>query len=649
MAIWFSNADTPLPMLPLGNGKLLLWEEGATLYSLRTGYSAPHLFTMAPDFGGVYHEIDTQRLPMGGGSSHRLYYSDEMIGMPTRTLCDLQITDYLLPDRPIFLRRLDGINKLSFRLTIPSYVRKVYHPSYRFGKMRADTLFLTVPAGTAFDNGMATLQERTTALVFCGTLRYDPTDDTVYYGGDLGELYVLACDDPKEMIRDGDELLQAFRSFAEVPFRHPFYGSAFQETSGDADSPVADTVCALLAMQSASGAVVASPREPFAASADLPSLTALFLRVGQTQAARRMLLYWTEQAEKIGFIPALLPCDADAVCPPGQQDAASTASYLLAAARFCRETTPVGRDADQLYRGMRSAFSALMQSFKEGMLPFGTRTQAFEAGLLGGDLLFQGSAEVTALAICAGREFTEYCLENGKRIAKEEKGYSFILAEASDSFESNFAVKGKIWRNAPKLEVRTRRPRFIRGTCTLCRRDGAYPVEDMLELDKYGRYLCRRCFAARRGTPEETDPAKRYASFRATALAALAIDSMVALSELARIASAYRRRLQEPKVTLPLRESDADPLLLLALKTRRDLLAGVLAEDPEAFAALRSEADLPSETTPEAAIDALADAVKKILISEREDGALSALLCDTVPLGARCAAGSTALTVLALT
>ncbi|MBQ8382601.1 MAG: hypothetical protein IJX47_05270 [Clostridia bacterium] len=649
MALWFSNSDTSLPMLPVGNGQLLLWEEGVTLYSLRMGYSAPHLLTMTPDFGGAYHEIDTQRIPTGGGFRHRLYYGDETIGMPTRTLCDLQITDLLSADRPIFLRRLDGINRLSFRLTLPSYVRKVYHPSYRFGKMRADTLFLTVPAGTAFDSGMATLRERTAAVVFCGTLRYDPSDGTVYYGGDLGEMYVLACDDPKEMIRVGDELLQAFCNFAELPFLHPFYGRAFQEASDHAQSSATDAAGDLLAMQSASGAVVASHREPFAASADLPSLTALFLQSGRREAALRMLLYWTEQAERIGFVPALLSCDADAVCPQGQPDAASTASYLLAAARFCRKASPSGREADLLYRGMRSAFSSLMQSFRDGMLPFGTRTQAFDAGLLGRDLLFQGSAEVTAPAIRAGREFTEYCRESGRRTAKEERGYSLILSEAADSFESNFTVKGKLCRNAPKLETRTRRPRFIRGTCTLCQRDGAYPAEDMLELDKYGRYLCRRCFVTRRGEPEETDPAKRYSSFRATAQAALTIDSGAALSELGSIAATYLRRLRDPKAALPLRESDTDPLLLLALRTRRDAMVKLLTEDAPAFEALRRDADLPSETSPEAAFAALSDAVQKILLGEREDGTLPALLCDTVPLGARCAAGATALAALALT
>ena len=93
MALWFSNSAKSPPMIPLGNGKFLLWEEGAAIYSFRGGYSAPHLFSMLPDFKGVYHEIDTARIADSSALFHRLYYSEEMIGITTRSVCDLQITD----------------------------------------------------------------------------------------------------------------------------------------------------------------------------------------------------------------------------------------------------------------------------------------------------------------------------------------------------------------------------------------------------------------------------------------------------------------------------------------------------------------------------------------------------------------------------
>lgn len=653
MTLWQSDGNRSLPMLPLGNGNLLIWEEGASLYSLRAGYSAPHLLTMTPDFGGIYHEIQSTRLPDGRGMRHRLYYSPDVIDLPNRFLCDLQITDQLLQDEPVLIRRFDGLTRLTFRLSIPSYVRAVYHPSYRFGSYRADTLFLTVPAGTAFDSGFATLREQTVALLLVGSLRYDPLDGSVYYGGDLGELYLLAIDDPVALVRTADRLLKALSHYGETPSLHPYYGSSFapvpDEPRSTEVSAISHPLCHLLAMQARSGAVTTSHREPYAAAADLPALCALFLREKQEDAARRMLLCWTAEAEKLGFVPSVLSCNDSAVGQPQQPDAASAAAYLLAAVQYCRTVPLVEKDADLLYRGMRRAFSSLLQSFREGMISFGLRTQAFDAGLLGRELLFQGSAEDTALAIRAAEDFAAYCRERGKRIAKEDKGYLTILNEAERSYDDNFTAKGRICRNAPRLEAYTRRPRFIRSVCTLCQRDGAYPAVDTLELDKYGRYLCRRCFAGRRGQPEVTDPAKRYRSPRATAMAALLVGSPAALAELVWIALPYYRRNRDPNAALPMREADTDPLVLLALQTHRDKLCQLLSGNGTAFAAWLKESDLSPCTAPMEAIDLLIESVRAILPGETDMGMLSALLYDTAPLGARCAAGATAVCALALT
>jgi hypothetical protein len=244
-------------------------------------------------------------------------------------------------------------------------------------------------------------------------------------------------------------------------------------------------------MQSREGAVIASHREPFANAADLPALTELLLEEGRPDAALRMLLFWTAEQR---FISARVRCDGGASAS-GQTDAAATAAYLLAATRYMERANPTGKEEELLFRGMRTALSLLMKDFREGMLPFSTRTAAFDAGMLGRELLFQGSSEVTALGICACKAFFAYCKASGRRAAKEADGYQKTLLEAEANYEKNYSHNGSIARNAPRREALIRRLRFIRGVCTLCQREGAYPFEDTLELDKYGRYLCRRCFA----------------------------------------------------------------------------------------------------------------------------------------------------------
>ena len=651
MAIWFSDNPTPLPILGMGNGTISAWLEGATLYSLRAGYSMPHMCSIAPDFGGAYHELETMKTADGKGFCHRLYYSSTVLGMNTRSMCDLQIHDLQPQGMNVWLRRFEGITSLNWRMSIPSYVRCVFHPSYRFGKYRADTLFLTVPAGTPFENGMATLKEQTAAMIFCGSLRYDPIDHTIRYGGDLAELQFLFYEEDRDLIHTADALIESFSHYGEMPTLHPIYGEALGGRGEEAE-PLSPCL-PILAMQAEEGGVIASQREPYALATDLPVLTEVLLRSNQPESALRMLQYWTAAQERIGFVPSRLLCNAESVCEYGQVDYSATASYLLAATRLFSVKELKDEEGTALFRGMRAAFSALMQGFREGMLPFGPRTVAFDAGILGRELLFQGSAEVTALGIRAATEFLAFCDQTGKRPAKDAKGYRTILAEAAKDYEKNFTYRGKICRNAPRLETLMRRPRFIRGVCTLCQRDGAYPLEDHLELDKYGRYLCRKCFATRRGTAEETDPAKRYPAPRAVLMAALLLGTPAAMEEVPLLALSYAERICDSNALLPMREADTDPLLLLTLQHRREELVAALQKNESLRATLAKKSvglglTLAVED-PAAIVEYLIGQVREILDEESEEHTLSALLYDTAPLGARCAAGATALYLLATT
>lgn len=648
MAMTYSSRGGASELFPMGNGELLVWEEGVSIYSLQNGYSSPHLFSLTPDFGGQYYETNTRRIQSSMSVCHRLYFSDEILGLPNRGLCDVQMIDLLLPDKAVFLRRFEGISGAVFRLRIPPYVRAVYHPSYRFEKMRADALFLTVPAGTAFDRGMVTLQEHTVMLTFSGSLRFDPSDFSLRFEGDQGELCILRADDPKEALRFGEALLREYREYSESPHLHPYFGKILYALSDLSAEPSVDLAAQLLAMQSASGAIVASQREPYAKAESLPALTAYFLQKGSGDRALRMLLYWTALSEQRGFVPSAISCVQDSLCPDKREEPLSAAAYLWATAHFCRQCPPDPRTADALYRGMRMAYSALMQSFREGMLPFGQQMQAFEAGLLGDALVFQGSAEVTALAISAGREFAAYCRENGKRMAKSQQGYSSILQSAEVQFDDRFSFGGSICRNAPRLETLTRRPRFLRGICSACKAEGAYPTEDMLELGRYGQYLCRRCAATRKEQPNAADPAKRYSSPRATAIAALGADSAVAIGELLRLAAEYTKSLQDPDHRLPLREADTDPLVLLAMNRHRDAILAWLTKHPDEWEILLSDAELLASATPQRVFDRLRDAVRTVLRREMGSGMLSHLLCDTEPSGAFGASSDTALALLAL-
>lgn len=644
MAITYSGHSESPTLFPLGNGRLLVWEEGASIYSLQNGYSSPHLCSLSPALGGRYYEVETRHLAAHSAICHRLYFSDEILQLPTRQICDLQMIDLLPREEGIFLRRFEGIAGAEFQLSLPPYVRAVYHPSYKLETLRADLLFLTVPCGVAFQRGMVTLREHTVMLILNGALQYDPMQMTIRFLGDQGELCLVQADDPKEAIRKGELLVKAYRQMGDSLEEHPYFEKIFSALADRSYEQSPDLWAGLGAMQSTDGGVIASLREPYAKAADLPALTACWALQKQTARVERMLLRWSLQVEEKGFVPTAISCSEDVLYPGNREEPLSAAAYLWSTAYFARRYRMDPSTAELLYRGMRRAYSTLMQAFREGMLPFGAEMQAFEAGLLGDSLLFQGSAEVTSLAIAAGDEFAAYCRENSKRTAKSEQGYREILESAKAQMDTHFAHGGKICRNAPRLESLIRRPRFLRGICWVCRKEGAYPVEDQLELGKYGQYLCRRCAARHRTAEIDVDPARRHCSPRSTAAVALGKASPTAIGELLLYAADYCN----PTRPLPLREADTEPLLLLALRTHRDELLATLTQDPHQWKRLCQMADLSADATLQDVLDRLTEAVAHVIRSVCQQGMLPDLLIGTEPSGSPCRAGSTALALWAL-
>lgn len=647
--VWYSEGGAELPLIPLGNGRLLAWEEGAALFSLRMGYSAPHILGLFPEFGDRYHELSVDRLAEQEGAVLRLYYTSQTLETPSRTLCDLQITDVVLRDQPIFLRRFDGLASLSWKLVLPSYVRRVFHAGYRFGKRRADTIFLTVPAGTPMESGLASVREQTVAILLMGELRFDPTDNTLYYGSDLAELAIICCEDPKELVREGDRILSAFMGYAEVSEQSLDWETLTRST---VELSPSERMLQTIRSQTAKDAVIlASHREPYASASDLPALTEVLLQTGEQDTARRMLLRFHTMFAQNEHPTARLLSGEGTVMESGLADYSALAAYLLAVSRYLQNGSPSEKDLALLYRGARRIFILLMQGMRDGMLPFGSSDRAFEAGLMGRELLFQGSAETTALAIAAGKEYLAYCNTVGKRIAREEAGYREILTDAEARFDKNFVFNRKQVRNAPRLEAITRRPRFVRGICVLCQQEGAYPFEEALELDKYGRYLCRRCFATRRNAPEVSDPGKRFVSPRAAALVTLVMENPASLKALANYALSCVIRLDNSKQALPLREGDTDPLVLLALCKKRKALVSLLEEDERTLHSMISDAKQYTDSLPAEAselVDVLIQGVREHLIRLSAEGSLPTLLCDTAAMGGRSAAGATTLCYLAL-
>ncbi len=551
MAIWYSDARGDAPLWSMGGGKWLILGENASLCGVRGGYSAPPLLSLLPQIGG-YYEVDSRQSADGRQAVHRLFYSDPILEAPTRDLCDLHLTDSLSADGAVFTRRITGLSPIRFVLQFPGYVRATYHADYRLPGGRRNLLFLTIPAGTAYENGVVSGTEHTYALILQGDLTYESDPRRLYFEGEFATLSLLPADDPSDFVKRAGELIMA-----DV-------FSADEKT--ETEQPSSPALLALTALQSAAGGILADRRTPYAMVFDLPALTAALLRHERREECTRMLLFWTDAVEHAKSVPGRLLCANDVIAPPAPVDGATAAAYLLAVASYCQRVMPTGKIRARMIRGMRIAARQLYSSLKAGMLTFGTACPAFSRGILPGELLFQGCAEHSALAIAAGRAYLAYDELSAFLNASDRVRVAQMTETVAMSLDANFAGADQYYRNAPRLEALTRRPRFLRWICTNCQSQGAYPAEEWLEADAGGRYLCRRCLADRPKHPPRIDPALRRASVTACASVALLTDSPSACRAVETEALAYMRRTDHPDRLLPMREGEGDLLLILALR-----------------------------------------------------------------------------------
>lgn len=539
---------------PIGNGVLLAYLEGAAIQSLHCGYRTPSILSLSPELSGGYYESTSRRMAKDA-FCHRLCYSPERLRSDEGDRSDLQVTDRMATRGAILLRTLEGDRPFCFRIQLPTYVRGEVIERYTLLHTEADALFCTLPAGMPYEGGETVKEEICLAIYLCGDLHFEADGRTVTFEGGVGHMLFIECSDPTESLNIADALiasLQAGRDPAELDCFAKEGEGARDETH---PAIVEETAAALLAMQAEEGYILGDTWHPYANASALPLLTAALLRLGHREEAERMLDYHAAQIDA------------------SHEQGGESAAFLLAAL-LCLEAEPDVGDPDRdetRCRRMRKAFSHLMQAIGHQVLPFSGDELCFEAGILSRDSIFHGSAIATAMALAAFERYFRYCERIGCKIARESAHYLELYTAAVDGFERHFGGEGLYRLNSPALEERIRRPRFMRGVCPSCSAspDNPFPMIEPLELDRTGRYRCRRCLARANASEEavggKRTPLPTVESIDATAAVALWMPSPFRERALARAERFYRSALEEGRA-LPLRSAACDAMLCAAAK-----------------------------------------------------------------------------------
>lgn len=577
MTVYESGMGHSPDLCPMGNGKMLVYLSGLSLWSLHCGYTAPSFFSLSPDLDGGYYKCDSVRLSDRTVIRHKLWCASDAV-------CDVTVTDRLAVGEALFLRTLTGKTPLRLRLELPGYVRAAAVEDYHLFHTDADALFCDIPVGTPFEHKQVLLEEANLALYLCGDLHFEEGGRVIAFDGGCGHILIVDSRNRMAALKLADGLLARLRSGEDPSECLLFWFEQSSERSRCFEGEkrailtekLGDMVLALTSMQSACGAILSDTWHPYAKASDLPLLTAALLKLDRYDDAKRMICYWAEQiGNECEGISPYLGCEAQTVHFGNRLDGASLAAFLLASVLLVESAqAKADTEADMiLYPKMRKAFTLTAKCAQDGMIPFSGTEDCFDSGILNRDCIFHGSTSATAMAIAAAMRYMAYCERSGHKMARETKRYLALIEEGIVNFDKHFGGDRIYYLNAPELDEKAHKPRFIVGICPKCAGTGAFDAVEGLELDSNGRYRCKRCLSAHRKDEEkrmtEQIGFQSLESLDATASVALWMPEPYSRKALDMAASVYRKAI-DGEIAMPKRSAGTDAMLVLAAQRHSD-------------------------------------------------------------------------------
>lgn len=599
MTIFESNAGLECPLQPMGNGKMLVYHSGISIWSVHCGYTSPSILSLFPDFGGGYYESESQRMSHHSSRQHRIWYTMEgvMNHCPgdNSQECDLLMNDYMAHEEGVGLRVLEGKLPLNWKISLPGYVRDAVVKNYHLINNEAHALFYTVSPGNEAECDSWLKKEINLTLFLFGDLNCSDNGRQICFEGGKGYFLFIDSSNESSSLKIAEKLILQLKK-GVPPGEIPLFKSSEAYWSAELDQAnklgwsaacrissqisglradrlsarLEDAAAALLSMQSDEGFFLTDGWHPYATATDLPLITAALIKLRCFDAAWKMLECWSNvlgsSIDKGAVIPSMLGSHMQCITLGDGSDAGASASYLLAVLLLI-EADGKRLSSERMnyyYRKMRKAFVLTMSGFYDGMLPFLGGEACFENNSISRECYYHGSAIATAIAITAAERYFDFCERSGNKPARESERYKAILQTAREHFNFHFASKELYSITAVQIIEKTRRPRFIRSYCPICSTEVAFQATDRLELDRLGHYRCRRCFNIPIAQ-YELHRSSCFPSIDATAFVAMWMSEPFSQQAITQ-AQAYYRSIVNGQGTLPRRLGTADAMLLAASK-----------------------------------------------------------------------------------
>ncbi|MHB1152921.1 MAG: hypothetical protein ACYCWE_13185 [Eubacteriales bacterium] len=464
-----------------GNGQIIGYCRGSNINELLCPYySAPSICRIETDDNESFSTI---RQPESDIYRHI---------SSSATICDV-----LVPDRPILMRRIDGL--ASFSIKLPEYT-KVCDISARFGSI---TLQVTIKQGTPVYNTYPAPD-----FIFCGLILRGVSD------------YKINQNEIKVNITDGFLITAGGRTYpdfinnikyaAELSFTevktaretdwNNFFKRTYDFNSSIGPVPMRDELLEVIeavkiadrVQQDMSGGEIAGYPYHLGYVRDNYGVMRGMLSLGMTEEAERILLYFNNEFKHTGCVANAQGLGFFGTKHIHENDCSEITGYITLMITDILRYLPEYKHTALVTEALPMLEWALSEqclNVTDGMLPFNGDETYIAGGILPRSVLNHGSAEATMLFIEGAKRLFNVMDCLNLCFKGDRSFYEQTVSECERLYRSNFIIDKTLITNNPNRESKNpiTMPHFRHGVCEgYC---GYFGWNERLN----NLYLCPQC------------------------------------------------------------------------------------------------------------------------------------------------------------
>jgi len=515
MRIWSNRGKDDGSIHPIGNGEMLVYEQGPNMIQLiGPPYSAPSFLRM--DLQDVEEiEVQSQREPGTAIWHHDIYKNGVSIGY---------ILDYILPDENVFIREIEAEEELRFQLQ-PSVSARTHPLKAFFGDQgeEGDVILFTLPKGTNFFTNDPLPWENRLLFTMTGTGKIRGMEGKSielvvhkghsrmifsshsHYPTAVAQMEEILLKNPPALLEKSRRFWQTFtsrrRDFAAlIPQEAPLRQTMLEAI---------DSVSVLIkCQQSNSGGVAAGHFYPLAYVRDQAGVIRGLLALGYIEEAKAILRFWKAKWELFGNLYNAEGMGNDAARLYFANDEVEIPAYIILSCFRYLDYTGDHLFLKEALPMMEWALDIQLSHLVEGMTEFSGDETYIAGRVLPRHCIYHGSAESTLLFITGGERLLEWVEAHGLWPEGKINMYREKVDMARQRYKVNFIEDGKLYANQPLRDRVASKPRFRFYFCDIHENLEKTNVLTWTERNFQGDYCCPSC--RNRKLPDTVNREKRY-------------------------------------------------------------------------------------------------------------------------------------------